>query len=94
MTVLLLYLIYVNIRHSEKLYVKCHYNHSIFCKKRAIRIVHNVRNTEHRNSLFLQSKLLKFFDLVEFKTAKTTHQARNNLLPVDIQTYDCVGAAI
>ena len=49
-------------------------------QKRAIRIIHNVTYHEHTNQLFIQSKTLKFPDLVEFKTAQTIFKARNDML--------------
>lgn len=40
---------------------------SIFTlQKRAIRIIHNAGYRNHRNSLFLKSKTLKFTHLVQF----------------------------
>ena len=54
-------------------------------QKRAIRIIHNTGYLEHTNSLFLQSKVLKLIDLVEFQTAVFMFKARNNLLPGIIQ---------
>ncbi len=54
-------------------------------QKRDIRIIHNVDYCEHTNQLFIQSKTLKFLDLVEFKTAHTMFKARNNMLPKNIQ---------
>ena len=46
----------------------------LILQKRAIRLVHNVTFCEHTNILFLKSKMLKFFDLVEFQTAQISKQ--------------------
>ena len=54
-------------------------------QKRAIRIINNVGFQEHTNSLFLQSKLLKFTDLVDYQTAQTMFKAKNMSLPGNIQ---------
>lgn len=48
-------------------------------------IIHNVQFQDHTNSLFLQSKLLKYHDLIEYQTAVFMFKARNNLLPRNIQ---------
>lgn len=57
----------------------------VILQKRAIRIVHNVKFREHTNILFLKSKMLKLFDLVEFKTAQFMYKARYRLLSGNIQ---------
>uniref|UniRef100_A0A3Q3IAB9 Reverse transcriptase domain-containing protein n=1 Tax=Monopterus albus TaxID=43700 RepID=A0A3Q3IAB9_MONAL len=54
-------------------------------QKRAIRSVHKMGYRDHTNGAFIQSKLLKFFDLVGYKTAVFMYKARNNLLPGGIQ---------
>ncbi len=54
-------------------------------QKRAMRIIHNVRYGAHTNDLFFKSKTLKFFDLVEYKSAQVLYKARNYLLPKNIQ---------
>ena len=54
-------------------------------QKRAIRIIHNVGYREHTNSLFVQSKITKLYDIVEFQTAQFLYKARNNLLPSHLQ---------
>ena len=40
---------------------------------------------EHTNPLFLQSRILKFMDLVKFKTLQMVFKSRNNLLPRNLQ---------
>ena len=55
-------------------------------QKKAMRIVNNVGYYEHTNRLFLNSKTLKFFDLVDFKTAQIIYKARHNKLPANIQS--------
>ena len=54
-------------------------------QKRAIRIIHNVGYLEHTNSLFLQSHILKFMDLVNFRSMQMVFKARNYLLPRNLQ---------
>ena len=54
-------------------------------QKKAIRIVHKVGYRDHTNTLFLRSKILKFIDLVDFKTAQIIYKARNKGLPANIQ---------
>ena len=54
-------------------------------QKKAIRIIHNAKYLDHTNELFLQSKLLKCTDLVEFQTAQIMFKANNNVLPGNIQ---------
>ena len=54
-------------------------------QKRAIRIIHNVGYRDHTNSLFLNSNLLKFMDIIEYKTAIIMYKARNKQLPANIQ---------
>ncbi len=54
-------------------------------QKRAIRIINNVGYLEQTNLLFLQSIILKFIDLVKFKTAQVMFKARNKLLPGNFQ---------
>lgn len=50
-------------------------------QKRAIRIIHNVSYLEHIDPLFVKSKIIKFYDIVEFLTAQFQYKAMNNLLP-------------
>ena len=57
----------------------------IILQKKAIRIIHNVGYYEHTNALFLNSKTLKFLDLVDLKTAQTVYKARHNMLPSNIR---------
>ena len=54
-------------------------------QKRAIRIIHKVACRDHTNILFLNSNLLKFTDIIEYKTALIMYKARYNHLPVNIQ---------
>ena len=55
-------------------------------RKRAIRVINNVGYLEHTNVLFLKSHILKFIDLVTFKTAQIMYRARHNLLPRKLKT--------
>jgi len=57
----------------------------VIMQKRALRIIHNVGFRDHTNSLFLQSKLLKTQDLIEYQIAVFMFKARNSLLPGNIQ---------
>ena len=43
--------------------------------KKALRIIHNVGYLEHTNELFLQSQILKFMDLIKFKTVQMAFKA-------------------
>ncbi len=54
-------------------------------QRRAIRIINNVGYLEQTNVLFLQSNILKFIDLVKFKTAQVMFKARNKLLLGNLQ---------
>lgn len=58
----------------------------LILQKKAIRIIHGAGYRDHTNSLFLQSKLIKFKDMVDFHTAQILFKAKNNLLPENIQT--------
>lgn len=53
--------------------------------KRAIGVIHNVCYLDHTHSFFLQSKLLKFTDIVKYQTAQFMYKAKNNLLPQNLQ---------
>lgn len=57
------------------------------CKiqKRAIRTIYKTGYRDHTNPLFIKSHMLKFMDLVKFRTAQIMYKARNNLLPKNIQ---------
>lgn len=54
-------------------------------QKKALRIIHKTGYRDHTNPLFLHSKVMKFEDLVKYKTLQIMHKARNNLLPKHIQ---------
>ncbi|KAK0146590.1 putative RNA-directed DNA polymerase from transposon BS [Merluccius polli] len=54
-------------------------------QKKAIRMVNNAGYHDHTNRLFLNLNTLKFFDLVDFKTAQIIYKARHNMLPGNIQ---------
>ncbi len=45
-------------------------------QKRAIRAVHKVNHLEHTNPLFIQSKRLKFTDIVSYQTAIIMYKAK------------------
>ena len=64
---------------------KCTLQPLSILQKRAIRIIHNTGYRVHTNPLFLQSKTMKFTDLVHFHTAQIMYRAINNLLPANIQ---------
>lgn len=62
--------------------------HTLFLlQKRAVRIIHKVGYLDHTNLLFLQSKILKLFDLVDFYTAQFLYKANKNDLPGNIQKF-------
>ena len=48
-------------------------------------MINYVGYQEHTNQFFLQSKTLKFMDIVKFRTAQIMFKARNNVLPGNIQ---------
>lgn len=54
-------------------------------QKKVIRIIHKAGYLDHTNPLFLKSKLLKMYDLVNLYTAQIMFRAFHNLLPVNIQ---------
>ncbi len=54
-------------------------------QKRAIRAINKAGYRDHTNPLFIKSRMLKFIDLVKFKTAPVMYKARNNLLPNTIR---------
>ena len=54
-------------------------------QKRAVRILNGAGYLDHTNNLFLKSSILKFPDLVKFKTAQIMYKAWNKSLPVNIQ---------
>ena len=53
--------------------------------KKIVRIINNAGFNYHTNELFLKSKIIKFHDLVQFKTATIMYKAKNKLLPANIQ---------
>lgn len=57
----------------------------IILQKRAVRIIHKAGYCDHTNALFLQSKVLKLPDLVDFYTAQLLFKANRELLPVNLQ---------
>ncbi len=59
--------------------------HSLFIlQKKAIWTILNAGYRDHTNAVFLQLKILKFADLVEFQTAQMMFRAKNNQLPGNI----------
>ena len=54
-------------------------------QKRAIRLIHKVHFLEHTNLLFFKSKIIKFYDIVEFQTAQFVYKACNKKLPYHLQ---------
>ena len=54
-------------------------------QKRALRTINKAGYRDHTNPLFIKSHMLKFLDLVKFRTAQIMYKARNNLLPKNIQ---------
>lgn len=57
----------------------------VILQKRAVRIIHKAGFLDHSNNLFIQSKLLKFHDLVKYYTVQILFKAFNKLLPSNIQ---------
>lgn len=56
-------------------------------QKRAIRIISNAGFREHTNVLFLKAKLLKFNDIVELQTLMVMFQAKDKVLPANLQRH-------
>ena len=56
-------------------------------QKRVIRLVCGVKCLEHTSTLFQQLGVLKFVDLVKFKTAIVMFRAFHNELPSDLQFF-------
>ena len=54
-------------------------------QKKTVRIINNAGFNDHTNELFLTSKIIKFQDLVKFKTATVMYKAKNKLPPANIQ---------
>ena len=54
-------------------------------QKKAIRLINKVGYRDHTNVLFLNTKTLKFFDMVDFKTAQIMYKARHKMLPANVQ---------
>ena len=54
-------------------------------QKRALRVINNTGYRDHTNILFYNSHILKFPDLIKFKTAQVMYRAKNKLLPTNIQ---------
>uniref|UniRef100_A0A669CTI2 Reverse transcriptase domain-containing protein n=1 Tax=Oreochromis niloticus TaxID=8128 RepID=A0A669CTI2_ORENI len=63
------------------------YIHPLYLlQKKVVRMVHNVKYREHTNNLFIKSKLLKFEDLVKLQTLLFMCKAKNNTLPLKLQS--------
>ena len=56
-------------------------------QKRVIRLIANVSKLSHTNELFAKFKLLKFVDLVEYKTDMLMYNAYHHKLPVRLQKF-------
>ena len=54
-------------------------------QKKIVRIINSGGFNDHTNELFLMSKIIKFHDLVKFKTATIMYKAKNKFLPANIQ---------
>ena len=54
-------------------------------QKKVVRLINKVGFNDHTNELFFECKIIKFLDLVKFKTAVVMYKARNKLLPINIQ---------
>ena len=50
-------------------------------QKRIVRLVCGAKCLEHTSTLFKQLRILKFVDVVKFKTAIIMYQAYHNVLP-------------
>lgn len=54
-------------------------------QKRAVRIIHKVGFRDHTHNLFINSRLLKFNDLVKYSTVIVFYKAFNKTLPSNLQ---------
>ena len=54
-------------------------------QKRAIRIIHKAGYIDNTNALFINSGLLKFYDLVELQTLLVMFKANGKTLPTKLQ---------
>lgn len=61
----------------------------VILQKRAVRIIHKAGYRDHTNCLFLESKLLKFSDLVKLYTVMPVFKANINILPSNVQKLFC-----
>ena len=56
-------------------------------QKRVVRLINNANYIVHCNQLFYLCQLLKFSDLVKYKTAIVMYKAENMMLPTFIQKF-------
>ena len=54
-------------------------------RKKVVRLINNAGFNDHTNELFFECKIIKFLDLVKYKTSIVMYKARNKLLPINIQ---------
>lgn len=54
-------------------------------QKRALRILHYANYRAHTNQLFIQSKILKLYDLINYHTVQMMYKAANKSLPLNLQ---------
>ena len=54
-------------------------------QKRVVRLICGARRLDHTNPLFKQLGILKFVDLVKFKTSIIMFKAYHNVLPDSLQ---------
>ena len=57
----------------------------VLLQKRAVRIIENVNRLHNTHLLFLKLKVMKFYDLIEYKTAIIMYKAKHEVLPENIQ---------
>ena len=57
----------------------------VLLQKRAVRIIENVNRLHNTHLLFLKLKVIKFYDLIEYKTAIIMCKAKHEVLPENIQ---------
>ena len=62
-------------------------NAIVLLQKRAIRLINKVDFYEHTDPLFKKTHVMKFKDLVYYKTMQIMYKAKSNLLPVSIQRF-------
>uniref|UniRef100_A0A671U3I7 Reverse transcriptase domain-containing protein n=1 Tax=Sparus aurata TaxID=8175 RepID=A0A671U3I7_SPAAU len=57
----------------------------LILQKRALRILHYANYRAHTNQLFIESRILKLYDLINYRTLQMMYKAANKSLPHNLQ---------